>query len=117
MARFIGFGSVQRSPEILLKGKSPYCSIAVCVQLKGSIPLWVNITVWGTKGKRLAENAQAGDQIYFDGVITVAENRGEKYFTMKPDSVELVSRKELLEPERDTTVTKSTQSFGSGDAT
>ena len=92
MARFIGFGKIGRKPELKTKGKSPYCLLAIAIQPEKSDPIWLRVTMWGTKGKVMAGEAKVGYIVYVDGLITASEYNGQKFFNLKPDIIQIISK-------------------------
>ena len=88
MSEFSGFGVVAREPVMKKAGKSSYCEIAVAINKPKSATLWLQVSIFGTAGKRAHEQAMKGHEIFVAGELILTE---KGFFYVKADKIRLIN--------------------------
>lgn len=95
----IGRDAVQRHTP---SGKSvTNWSIAVDVGYgENKQTLWIDCTLWGERGEKIADYIRNGDKIGVSGEIGTREHDGKTYMTLNVREVELLGAKKADQPEK-----------------
>jgi single-stranded DNA-binding protein len=89
MLRFIGFGYVARDPQVSQTTQgSPFLPLAIRYrpEKQGADPLWIRATIWGSKGKQIANDLKKDDCVFFDGILQNYDKKGS-FVDIKVESV------------------------------
>lgn len=85
-------GNVAKDAIVRDAGKDRVCSFSVAHNDpadRDAPPTWVDVSIWGTRGEKLAEYIRKGDKIAVSGQLSTRLHEGKTYLQIRGDSVEL----------------------------
>lgn len=87
-------GNVGKDAQVKSTPKGDVCSFDVASTAgKDKVTTWVRCSVWGERGKRLAEYVKKGARVTAVGELTVTVKDAKAYFDLRVDSLDFASPK------------------------
>lgn len=86
-------GNIGKSAETRNAGQSTVTSFAVAVEQRGrdgKKTQWVNCSLWGQRGEKLANYLTKGTRVCVSGELTTREHNGKTYLEVNASDVTLM---------------------------
>lgn len=86
-------GNIGRNAETRNAGQSTVTSFAVAVEQRGrdgKKTQWVNCSLWGQRGEKLANYLTKGTRVCVSGELTTREHNGKTYLEINASDVTLM---------------------------
>ena len=86
-------GNIGKSAETRNAGQSTVTSFAVAVEQRGrdgKKTQWVNCSLWGQRGEKLANYLTKGTRVCVSGELTTREHNGKTYLEINASDVTLM---------------------------
>ena len=93
-------GNIGKSAETRNAGQSTVTSFAVAVEQRGrdgKKTQWVNCSLWGQRGEKLANYLTKGTRVCVSGELTTREHNGKTYLEINASDVTLMGGGERRE--------------------
>ena len=87
-------GNVGKNAEVKSTPKGDVCSFDIASTVgKDKVTTWVRCSVWGERGKRLAEYVKKGSRVTAVGELIVVVKDAKAYFDLRVDQLDFSSPK------------------------